>query len=32
MAELIPLAEASKAKAHEDAVSKGKTAAQNAAA
>ncbi|MEU2281118.1 NAD(P)H-dependent oxidoreductase [Streptomyces sp. NPDC013178] len=31
MAELIPLAEASKAKAHEDAVSKGKAAALNAA-
>ncbi|HKS49965.1 MAG TPA: NAD(P)H-dependent oxidoreductase [Amycolatopsis sp.] len=32
MAELAPLAEASKAKAHEDAVSKGKAAALNAAA
>ncbi|MFJ3306384.1 FMN-dependent NADH-azoreductase [Streptomyces sp. NPDC086549] len=32
MAELIPLAEASKTKAHEDAVSKGKAAAINAAA
>jgi FMN-dependent NADH-azoreductase len=31
MAELIPLAEASKAKAHEEAVSKGKAAARNAA-
>ncbi|OAH12322.1 FMN-dependent NADH-azoreductase [Streptomyces jeddahensis] len=32
MAELIPLAEASKAKAHEDAVTKGKAAALSAAA
>lgn len=32
MAELIPLAEASKAKAHEDAIAKGKEAALNAAA
>ncbi|WP_151475977.1 FMN-dependent NADH-azoreductase [Streptomyces albicerus] len=32
MAELIPLAEASKVRAHEDAVSKGKTAALSAAA
>ncbi|WP_217576684.1 FMN-dependent NADH-azoreductase [Streptomyces sp. GbtcB7] len=32
MAELIPLAEASKAKAHEDAIRKGKTAAAQAAA
>ncbi|MER5178263.1 NAD(P)H-dependent oxidoreductase [Streptomyces sp. NPDC002896] len=32
MAELIPLADASKAKAHEDAVTKGKAAALNAAA
>lgn len=32
MAELIPLAEASKAQAHEDAVAKGKTAALKAAA